>query len=796
MLIKNQIYSVLLFFFTLFFTHSYASMQQIISKGSKPSVPTIIRAPKPTKPPKPEQKPISSPTSQPHPSPKPSTKKKSRPLLEKHKLGTELGSVSSNYAPKKPTYALTSKDMAEAEFENKYENYKPLIEKAKHYGLDTDFFLKKIPLVEEGEELSLEEMSTEEIKKLTGGISILENVVKTKDLVTELNNLIKKAQEMTNKTIDLEPFQEIAKSLINETDIKTLNASKDNVSQKVTELQQKIEFNEPQEEKLTQLEAQRIETERLAKEAELEAQKSAASKEVLAEKEAIKAEKEIETLKEEAFKEAREASKKREALEEQRTVEEQAVEKAKLKKEQLRLAEEAAQLKAQEELALKEKEEQEKRIAAEKEKLEKDIQSKKEIEEQIASHQQEQKQLELKQEEITDEIQQEQINKEITQNKTETEQLEQKAEEKTAAIEQQIETIKKNEAVLEQKTAEIEMTHSQKESLEKEKTTLKSIEKTKPKTTEPLKIEEATKIQQSAEEIKVEETKEKESKEEAQEKQEKARSDGGGQIPPVQKYPERAPQEKKEPLRPVSPSFAKSGIYPETVVEEGKPKIAEITPEITPEIIVLPKKEITPTIPESAEQTTPQAQSTEEPIVPFAGQPAGGTAGRWPKRPFSPYISPTQPPAFTPSIYGGAGAPSTAESIGGTNLPGINPYTHRFGLPPRVQPQEEKPVTEIKREKKIQPQDIVWWEKMLPEWVVRYLGRKDRTVKEVQPSFTKSGVYPEPVEGKGRPSTEPAAEEEKPLQKEETGVVKTIIEVIKKPIAEAINLIRSLFSAS
>ena len=108
------------------------------------------------------------------------------------------------------------------------------------------------------------------------------------------------------------------------------------------------------------------------------------------------------------------------------------------------------------------------------------------------------------------------------------------------------------------------------------------------------------------------------------------------------------------------------------------------------------------------------------------------------------------------------------------------PYTQRIDFGPRVPEKVVTPSPEIKIEKKVQPQAQVWWEKLLPTWVAQRLGRKDRTIIE-KPKVAKSettGIEEEKIEA---------------AEKKETSVIETIIEVVKKPVINAINYIRELF---
>jgi len=84
-------------------------------------------------------------------------------------------------------------------------------------------------------------------------------------------------------------------------------------------------------------------------------------------------------------------------------------------------------------------------------------------------------------------------------------------------------------------------------------------------------------------------------------------------------------------------------------------------------------------------------------------------------------------------------------------------------------------------EKKVQPSEQVWWEKLLPKWIVQYLGRKDRTIQE-KTAAEKPLLRSTSSEGQAT---------EKPAKK--AGIIETIVETIKKPISQAVDYIRGLF---
>lgn len=295
--------------------------------------------------------------------------------------------------------------------------------------------------------------------------------------------------------------------------------------------------------------------------------------------------------------------------------------------------------------------------------------------------------------------------------------------------------------------------------------------------TEKAKTEERKKEEEKRE-------KEREQEREQRKKIEKVEEGGGsGEIPHatnIEQPPAQLPTEvtrneegdrHKKPYIPITP-------YKEIPVAPEENKVIEpvVLPQTTSETIPGQQSE------ESVAQATAK-QATEETVSPTpeqptyypAGRPTSKNAGR--PTPRSSNAPQTQIPPFTPSTSG-TGTPSSATSIGGTSTSPMTPYTQRIELQPRPATKEEIAASEAKMEKKVQPQDIVWWEKLLPKWIVQYLGRKDRNLPE-QPKTVK----PTPIE---------APEEEKPVTKE-TSIIKTIVETIKKPISNAISYIRGLF---
>lgn len=452
---------------------------------------------------------------------------------------------------------------------------------------------------------------------------------------------------------------------------------------------------------------------------------------------------------------------------------------------QLKLAEEIAELQAREELEVKAQEERQKKIVEEQAQLIKDIQIKQETEKQITERQEEQKQLEQKQEKaITNKTEQEEITQEIAQNKAETEHLEQKLEEKTIAIENQTEIIKKDEVDLEQKTAEIETTHSQKEALEKEKESLKSAEKIKPEGQLLTQVPELI-SEKPIETIKTEENKPKDETIETEQKEEgKQEGSNESKMPQEEKREEikieNKEEEKEEIETPKMPILVEKEQEPIPAKEQEI--ITEVSvPQITPEIAATqPKQEIFPAV--TQEESTIADLTEQENITPSFARPTSATGSPWPKPSTIPFVKPNMP-AYNPiASYGATGTPPKAESVGWTTPADLmTPYTQRIELPPRVMSKEETPTTEIKQEKKVQPQDIVWWEQLLPKWVVEYLGRKDRIARTEQKAeeVTKSTQF-------ATPEAEP--------QKKEAGIIETIIKVVKKPISNAINYIKRLIN--
>ena len=353
------------------------------------------------------------------------------------------------------------------------------------------------------------------------------------------------------------------------------------------------------------------------------------------------------------------------------------------------------------------------------------------------------------------------------------------AEEQTIELDR-LEKKYKEETHIQQQSIEARKNEQLKRINEKYEHELKSIE---------VELEQFIKQQAEAEKIKKQQEKEREEEEkkeaETKQKEEKVKGDGGSNIPQTiinEQAQETKAQETEEKSTdkktqiPVTPQKE----IPLVPTQEEPQISAVVLPQITPEIISgKQKKEVRPITEEPIYQPTEQqAQSAGEYRTPsFAGR-TSGTTPRWPSPTFSPYSRPTKAAPFMPSVPYGGSTSSTPESVGWTspNEP-ITPYTQRIEVLPRVAPQEKTTLLETKAEQKAQAQEKVWWEKMLPKWIVEYLGRKDRSIQQ------------KAIEEK----TEPISPiEEKPIKKE-TGIVGTIIESIKKPITNAISYIRALF---
>jgi hypothetical protein len=478
--------------------------------------------------------------------------------------------------------------------------------------------------------------------------------------------------------------------------------------------------------------------------------------------------------------------------------------------EKLRTEEEAAQQKAAAEQAQLAEEQLKKEVDILHEQIEKEFTNAQLAEQERIATEAHIKEVEQEQERIdANKSEQQQLLKEIAEDQAKLDELEREDQERRLKIEQlhkewqeketalELEVQKEAEALaIRQKDAE-EIENAKNEELQKINTQyeqqLQAIEaeletlQKKPKeqlATEKSK-EEATK-EELKEERKEEKKEQEKEKKEEQKKEEKEQDRPEGAMPPNENIKQLEKGEEKEieengnrkPIAPMVPQKEQLSVpQEEEKIEEA------ILPQITPEIIVTqPKKETTPIpdityqpiepsfAPSFAESFGGHGKATE-------GRPTGITP-RWTPSRFAPYVPQAPTPSSIPSTsYGAGGTPSPAESIGWGSTDLINPYTQRIGLPPRVAPKEEIAAQETKIEKKVQPEEQIWWEKLLPKWIVQYLGRKDRTIQEKA-----SAKKTTPIS---------APEEEKPAKK--AGIIETIVETIKKPISKAVDYIRSLF---
>lgn len=274
---------------------------------------------------------------------------------------------------------------------------------------------------------------------------------------------------------------------------------------------------------------------------------------------------------------------------------------------------------------------------------------------------------------------------------------------------------------------------------------------------------------------------------EVKEKEEKRSEGDDGEIPP--KIEKEEVKEEKEEQKEITPERSQLPIQsPEEIIspQEKEVNIAKVEPEVTSEVKPIssqPKKEKPVIVPEKEYQpsfeVTQPTQSTISPaIAPSASQQI---------RPLKPQIparaSQTSAPPFRPSIRSGGRADVSPESVSAPGSTGITlPYTQRIDLGPRVPEKVITPPQEITIEKKEQPKEQVWWEKLLPAWIVQRLERKDRIVTaKAEEAKPESAIVEE------------EKEEIETAQKKEAGVLQTIIETVKKPIINAINYVRVLF---
>ncbi len=298
-------------------------------------------------------------------------------------------------------------------------------------------------------------------------------------------------------------------------------------------------------------------------------------------------------------------------------------------------------------------------------------------------------------------------------------------------------------------------------------------------------IEQQIKTEQKQNEERKKEKEEKERQEREREQQEKdKKAEGDGTIPQktdivqieqtTTEEPRKQDNRQDKPNIPIIPPKEIS-----TIQETEESTLLPIIPEITP---IQPDKESQYMI------EKPVYQAAETPTYPPFEQPsyypinrATGTTPRWTTPTFSSYSPGSTSAPLIPSTSSASSTPSSAESIGWTSSDYMNPYTQRIELQPRFTSKDATTTPETEKDKKVQAQDIIWWEKLVPKWIVQYLGRKDRNLQE-----TPKTESPAPID---TPETEKSVTQE-------TGIVKTIVETIKKPISNAISYIRGLFNPS
>ncbi|HLJ31895.1 MAG TPA: hypothetical protein VKU36_05645 [Candidatus Babeliales bacterium] len=284
------------------------------------------------------------------------------------------------------------------------------------------------------------------------------------------------------------------------------------------------------------------------------------------------------------------------------------------------------------------------------------------------------------------------------------------------------------------------------------------------------------------------ETKSEEPKIEHKEIKEKIEGHGSGEIP-EQPDATQTTEEKKD----ITKETEQTSEQPPLPInlEENKPipqektKIADVVPETEtiPEVIPTAQPEKTPPLPTSERISRPKKPKAEQPgeIAPPSAQSGGSSIKPLPVPKITPSAEPKKQP-FKPTIPSGSGASPQASSV--ANIPQLGQstrYQQRYNGPVIVPEKEVTALPETKIEKTVQPKETVWWEKMLPQWIVHYLGRKDRAIKE----------KPTPEQTEAETPVEP---QEEPALKE-TGILDTIIQAVKAPIANAISYIRGWFGA-
>ncbi len=763
---------------------------KIFRPGTKPTAP-IIRKPQPE-----IKLPTESPTKPQTGTiqlPQPSTSKPIQPIRPSEPI------KSLEPAKRYQTF-ISPKD--------RIEHYKTLIEDAQKYNLKIKKYNNLIKHIEQAEDFT--ETETVNIANL---FDVLQAKIELKELTITLDNLITTAKEAGISDQDLKKFKKL--DINTAKDMLTIDIFKEETDKQINELENLIKEQKTKKvsEKTSKEIAieQQIEKEILEGLQESEQEKTTKETEELQKKPARKPIRVPKEIKESPLKEFRDKEQLKLAQEaaEQKKIEEKARLKAeKDQKEINQLYKEIekevdAELKIEQERLeaegqIRKIEQEQERVSASKEEQQPLINEITELEAQLGKIEKEQqkrkkkierlqKEWQIKQTELdeqTNEEQQAHTAQQMIESNLRKNELQKIKEEAAQAKQEAVEAEKK---AREQAQFEMEQLEN---TIKADELALQEMQKKQLELEEKLEAEKA-KTEERERQKKEHEKEERERREreerEREKKEEKVEGGGDSSIPhniqgePSQDInkPEISQEEQgnEKPNIPIS-SQPQEPLLP--TPEEIKPGEAALLPQNTPETTpTQPTEEPQPIMQEPIEQTIqqPTEQTQEETSPSFRGT-STGTSPRWPTSPSSSYIPSTKTTPFTPSIPSGVGMPSAAGSMGGTSLDHMNRYIQRIGLPPRPATKEEIAAYEAAQAKKIQPQDIVWWEKILPKWVVQYLGRKDRTIKETPPVETSAPI--------------PAPEEVK-TEKPKPGVVQIFIETIKKPISNAVSYIRGLF---
>jgi hypothetical protein len=773
------------------------------ARTGKQATKTITKTVPTVAPRTPTIRPTGIPSYQPSPGNIPSASKSL--ASEKTQRALEL-KREQQWSPSRPEEFVMSENStelersyAEEQLKNDIPYFKNLIQQSRDVGFGPESLQKfenSIDFIQ-----TAEDIPSDTIQKLSNGFAALKNAIETKKMVLQLANLIQEAKVFPANQIDIEPYKELTQSLMDETIPQTVLKQKNEVTTMLLKLKQSI---------------RRLQHEEAEKKEKQEAEERRKLIEAFAE----------ETAEEKAAREIKEAQEKTEKpirkplkiripktipeLPTQEFIERQAAEK-------LQAEEEAAQQKAAQEQAKLTEEQLKKEVDILHEQIDKEFTDAQLAEQERITTEAHIKEIERQQEEAAaNKATQEKLLVEIAEEEKKLDQLERNHQERELKIEQLQKEWKEKEAALEleiQKEAEARAAQQEIEKLEAALAELETLQrqqlqpqelgqaKLKQQTEqlssqelgkakleqEPIKeTKEQQKEEQKEEERKKEEKKEEQEKKKAEEKTERNES---GNIPtkttvePIEitKIETTTGGEQKQPITPQK--------KPSSIPQEESKETEAIT-------TTQPKKEIAPIPEETIYQPIEQPSFAQggvypEPVEGEGRQqtsPMGRPTGITPRRPApqpSAYSPQTPTPPFTPSTsYGGGGTPSSAESIGGSALSPIDPYTGRIEVRKPVAPKKEVPAQETTIEKKVQPGEQVWWEKLLPKWMVQYLGRKDRTIREkaaVEKPLLRS------TSSEGQATEKPA---------KEASIIETIVETIKKPVANAISYIRELLGVS